>query len=75
MNPKQTPTREKPRDTVTTISIPYIKGTSERIRRCLSQVNIWVAFKSRTVRSLLMKVKPQRFLTEHKGVDIPDSMP
>ena len=68
MNPKRTPTREKPRDTVTTISIPYIKGTSERIRRCLSQVNIRVAFKSRTVRSLLMKVKPQRSLTEHKGV-------
>ena len=69
MNPKRTSTKDKQSAPLTTISIPYIKGISERIRRCLSQVDIQVAFRSRTtMRSLLMRVKPEQFPMEYKGV-------
>ena len=57
MNPKWTSTKDKQAVPLTTISIPYIKGTNESIRQCLSQVDIWVAFRSR--RSL-MRVRPQQ---------------
>ena len=58
MNPKRTLTKDKQAAPLATTSIPYIKGTSERIRRCLSQVDIRVAFRSRsTMRSLLMRVR------------------
>ena len=69
MNPKRTYTKDKQAAPLTTISIPYIKSISERIRRCLSQVDIRVAFRSRTtMRSLLMRVRPQRSPMEYKGV-------
>ena len=55
MNPKRTYSKDKQAAQLATISIPYIKGTSERIRLCLSWVDIWVAFRNRTtMRSLLM---------------------
>ena len=52
-----------------TVLTPYIKGTSERVRRCLSQTDISVAFGSRmTIRSLSMRVKTRKLLNEQKGV-------
>ena len=69
MNPKRTSTKDKQAAPLATISIPYIKGTSERIRRCLSRVDIQVTFRSRaTMRSLLMRVRPRRSPLEYKGV-------
>ena len=61
MNPKRTSTKDKQAAPITTISIPNIKGTSERIRRCLSQVDIQVAFRSR-ITSLLMRIRPQQLI-------------
>ena len=69
MNPKRTYSKDKQAAQLATISIPYIKGTSERIRLCLSRVDIWVAFRSRTtMRSLLMRVRLRRSPMEYKGV-------
>ena len=52
----RTPVQQDP---LTTITIPYISGVSERIRRVCANYRIRVFFRSnRTLRSLLTKVRP-----------------
>ena len=69
LNPKWTSTKYKQPAPLATMSIPYINGTSERIRHCLSRVDIQVAFRSRnTMRSLLVRVRPQWSPMENKGL-------
>ena len=53
---------------VATVSIPHIKGISERTRPYISQADICVAFKNKIiVRSLLMRINKRNPLTEYKG--------
>ena len=67
MNPK--PTLDSTQEVVATVTIPYIRGTSESIRRILSKENIRVAFRSRTtVRSILTNVRPRISQHDKKGV-------
>lgn len=59
-------TTEKPK---ATISIPYVKGTSDKIRRVLGKSGIRVAFRTdNTIRSRLTKVKPRLEEQQQKGV-------
>ena len=52
-----------------TVTIPYIKGTSEAIRRILNKENIRTAFRTKTtIRSILTNVKPKVPLHNKKGV-------
>ena len=67
-SPPRTTTEETP-EVVATVTIPYIKGTSEAIRRILARENIRVAFRSKTtIRSILTNVKPQVHPHNKKGV-------
>ena len=54
---------------IRTITIPYVKGVSERIRRILGRANIRTAFSTvTTIRSLLVKTKPVTKEHDKKGV-------
>lgn len=52
-----------------TVSIPYVRGVSEKLRRICRKANIRVCFKSnRTIRSIVMNVKPRSPPEDTKGV-------
>ena len=60
---------EPPQETVATVTIPYIKGTSEAIRRILSKENVRTVFRTKTtIRSILTNVKPKVPSHNKKGV-------
>jgi len=64
--PNEPPTPNKP---IGTITIPYIKGVSERIGRILGSADICMAFRTvTTIRSLLVKTKPAMEEHNKKGV-------
>ena len=66
MNPK--PTMDSAQEVVATVTIPYIKGISEAIRRILSKENIRVTFRSSTtVRSILTNTRPRIPQHDKKG--------
>ena len=65
VQPKSTPEQEY----ITTVTLPYIKGTSEQVRRILGRANIRVAFRTKTtIRSLLTLVKPAQSSLDMTGV-------
>jgi len=63
--PNEPPTPDK---AIGTITISYIKGVSERIERNLSRADICTAFRTVTIRSLLVKTKPVTEEHNKKGV-------
>ena len=66
VQPKSTPEQEI---YITMVILPYIKGTSEQVRRILGRVNIRVAFRNKTtIRSLLTSVKPAQSSLDKTGV-------
>ena len=66
MNPK---TQAPQPEWITTVTSPYVKGTSESVRQILMRVNIRVTFKCKTtLKSMLMRVKPRLRPENRKGV-------
>ena len=52
-----------------TVSIPYVRGVGEKLRRICGKAGIRVCFKSnRTLQSILMCVKPKVSPEDNKGV-------
>ena len=65
VQPKSTPEQEY----ITTVTLPYVKGTSEQVRRIVGKVNIRVAFRIKTtIWSLLTSVKPAQSPLDKTGV-------
>ena len=63
--PASTPQQEY----IATVSLPYVKGISEPIRRILSRVDIRAAFRTKTtIRSMLNSVKPSHSPLDKTGV-------
>jgi predicted GIY-YIG superfamily endonuclease len=57
---RETTVRPPEQDTFSLLTIPYVKGTSEKIRRIAKQYKIKTVFKSgSTLRSVLTKTKPK----------------